>query len=123
LFVGASQAHAAAAIAGVAFLSAGTSALSLLIWTRLADRLSEAHLSEANDVLAFGIFTFASKLDLSLGGLMLGLTLGAIGYEKGTPLISSGKTALIWIMGAVPLASAILAGGLALQRSERQTEP
>lgn len=118
LFIAASQAHAVAAIASIALLSAGTSAFSLLVWTRLADRLSEVRLTEANDVLAFGVFTFASKLALSLGGLMLGLTLGVIGYEKSVPLTSEGQTALIWIMGIVPFTSALIAGGLALQFSK-----
>lgn len=122
LFVTLAAASPSLAVASVALLSAGSSALGLLVWTRLADSLSEAHLSEANDVLAFGVFTFASKLALSLGGLMLGATLGFVGYEKGTPLSETGQQTLIWIMGTVPLASALIAGTLAMQRRSGPSE-
>lgn len=124
LFLTAGRCYDAAAIAGVSLLSAGTSALSLLVWTRLADRLSEAQLTEANDVLAFGVFTFASKLALSLGGLLLGLTLSFIGYEKGAALSAIGESSLVLIMSVVPLVSGLIAGALSTQsrsRPQRQT--
>ena len=103
------QTQAAASLVGIVLMAAANSALSLLTWTALADRLSHLKSAHVNDVLAFGVFTFASKLALSVGGLTLGGTLIFIGYETNMPLAEDDQRHLTLIMAAGPALTAMLA--------------
>jgi glycoside/pentoside/hexuronide:cation symporter, GPH family len=98
-------------------LSAGNSALNTLIWYLLAERLRSQTLGAASDVLAFGIFTFSSKLALSLGGLILGWTLQQAAYQPGRPLPERGQTLLVLIMACAPVLSVCAAAVLAFATS------
>lgn len=98
----------AAATAFVFLRAAAFCALNLLTWTRLADVLSAPDQTPANDMLAFGAFTFSSKLGLGVGGLLLGGVLVAAGYEQGGALSESGKWLLVGAMSLVPMAAALV---------------
>lgn len=100
----------AAIVLALALMAASHAALGLALWARLADRLSEAKLVPANDVLAFGVFTFSSKVALSLGGLLLGFILAAVDYERGRPFSAQQSAALTWTMALAPF----LAGACAI---------
>lgn len=117
LFAAGASQPVAIGIAGVSVLAAGASACGMLAWAQLADRLTEERLSEANDVLAFGVFTFASKIALSLGGLFLGLGLSFAGYESGQQLDASGKDRLVWLMALAPVGSTIITSILLARRA------
>jgi glycoside/pentoside/hexuronide:cation symporter, GPH family len=113
IFLLAARSSAVGCLFGVAVMSSGASALSLLIWTRMADRLSDQALSQANDVLAFGLFTFASKLALSIGGLLLGGVLLVAHYVPGAKMANGDQRLMVMQMIAYPLASALVAAILA----------
>ncbi len=95
------------AFVAVALLSASASAMGVFAWVLLADRLSDPQLKNANDLLAFGTFTFASKIALGLGGLMLGVVLDHIGFQAGVPLDSAGQHSMIIFMAAAPALSTL----------------
>lgn len=86
----------------VAVISACTSGASTLLWTILADRMSDARMADANDLFAFGGFTFASKIGLGLSGLALGLVLSQAGYTAGAGLGTVGQSWVIATMAAFP---------------------
>ena len=103
------QASLIAAMIFVFLRAAAFCALNLLTWTRLADILAEPDKPPANDVLAFGVFTFSSKLGLGVGGLFLGGVLIVAGYERGGELSDLGKWIFLGAMSFTPMISALVA--------------
>ena len=104
-----------AALAATSLFAASASAMGVLAWAILADKLSDNRLAQTNDVIAFGAFTFSSKVALGFGGLTLGGLLQAIGYETGEPLSDEGQLRLIWAMALIPIATTLIATGLTLK--------
>lgn len=102
------------AVAGVALMAATTSAMGVLAWAMLADELSAGGGSKANDVIAFGVFTFSSKIALGVGGLVLGWLLTAVGYAPGEALAPAGRSALTLAMAAAPVVSTVMATAVIL---------
>ena len=86
----------------VGVISACTSGASTLLWTLLADRMSEACMADANDLFAFGGFTFASKIGLGLSGLALGLVLTLAEYTTEIGLGTGGQSLVVAAMAAFP---------------------
>ena len=99
-----SMAHAAV---GTALLASTTSAMGVLVWTMLADSLQNTSAPGSNDLIAFGIFTFSSKIGLGLGGWLLGWILGLIGYTSGEPMPEASQLWLVCAMAFAPAAAAI----------------
>ena len=103
-------------IGSIILMSAATSGVNVLVWAILADRLTQKNLDGANDVLAFGALTFASKTAFGFGGLALGWTLELSGYQPGAGLSASGENILFHVMAAAPAATAVVAGAALLWR-------
>lgn len=95
-------------LATVGAIAASVSVTNVVLWAMLADKLADTGLSGANDVLAFGFFTFASKVALGIGGLLLGASLNYIGYAQGSELAPAGQSKLLWIMALAPALSSIV---------------
>ncbi|MFS2318971.1 MFS transporter [Maricaulis sp. D1M11] len=101
------------AFPAIFLLSSGCNGLGMLCWTRLADVLYARAL---NDVLAFGLLTFASKIGLSLSGLLLGGALSLAGYRPGDTLTGDGQSVLVLAMVAAPILSSVGASALLIRR-------
>ena len=110
-----------ATLIATSFFAASASAMGVLAWAILADKLSDNRLSQANDVIAFGAFTFASKVALGFGGLTLGWLLQFIGYQTDEALSDDGQMRLIWAMATIPIATTILAMRFLLGVASRTT--
>lgn len=110
-----------AAIVLTALMASSSGAVNMLIWTRLADRLFEAREAGVSDVLAFGIFTFASKLGLGVGGLVLGSTLSVGGYQQRVELPETGQTIVVAAMAFAPAIVTVIATALMIFESGWRT--
>ena len=102
------------AIMIISLFSASVSGINVYLWLFLSELIARSNIFERYDTVIFGLFTFSSKIGLSIGGLMLGSTLELIDYKQGQDLTENSIDDLILIMSLVPVVSIIVGTALAI---------
>lgn len=97
-------------IVGVMLVGAGIGGLNMVIWAELASVLasSDSRSDHSSDGIAFGLFTFFSKVGLGLGGLIIGWTLSMPGASSVEATGHASDSLLLTVSIAGPMLAGLL---------------